>query len=193
LRSLLAIGLGLVVVLAAYAAGTYYERNFHTVLSGELYRSAQMDPVSLASRVQQYGIKSILNLRGSDPGAWYQDEVQTADRLGVRHYDYRLSATEEVSLTQMNEIVRLLRDAPKPVLIHCKAGSDRTGLVSALYLLAITGETPAAADRELTIWYGHLAASQTRAMDRSYWNFVSNRVAQVTSTTSAPPVAIRIP
>jgi len=174
LRSLLTIVIGAVVVLAAYAAGTYYESNFHTVVSGELYRSGQMDSTRLASRVRQYGIKSILNLRGPDQGAWYQAEVQTASRLGVLHYDVRLSATEEVDLSKMQDIVRLLRTAPKPILIHCKAGSDRTGLVVALYRLAISGDSPAVADRELTIWYGHLAVYQTGSMDRSYWNFVSH-------------------
>ena len=192
-RSLLAIGLGLVVLLAAYAGGTCYESNFHTVVRGELYRSAQMGPARLADRVQEYGIKSILNLRGSDPGRWYQQEVQTADRLGVRHYDYRLSATKEVSLSQMNEIVRLLRDAPKPLLIHCKAGSDRTGLVAALYRLTIAGETPETAGRELTIWYGHIAMSQTVAMDHSYWNYVSNQVTRAAASAAGPPVAARIP
>ena len=190
LRSVLTIGMGLVVALTAYATVTGYESNFHTVVSGELYRSGQMDRVRLTRVVRQCGIKSILNLRGPDRAPWYQAEVQTANRLGVRFYDFRLAATEEVELSKMQQIVRLLRAAPKPVLIHCKAGSDRTGLVVALYLLAIAGETPAAADRELTIWYGHLAASQAAAMDRSYWNFVSHYIPDSTgglqSASAAP-------
>jgi len=171
---MLTMGLGLVFVLTAYVAGTAYESNFHTVINGELYRSGQMDPVRLAGVVRQYGVKSILNLRGPDRDIWYQQEVQAAGRLGVRHYDVTLSATADVGLAKMNEIVRLLRAAPKPVLIHCKAGSDRTGLVAALYRFAISRESPGAADHELTLWYGHFAASPSVAMDRSYWNFVSH-------------------
>jgi protein tyrosine/serine phosphatase len=190
---LLSLGLGLLAALTVYAAGTVYEANFHTVLAGELYRSGQMGPDQLARAVQEYGIKSILNLRGSDPATWYQQEMAMAGQLGVRHYDFKLSATEEVSLSNMYEIVRLLQTAPKPVLIHCKAGSDRTGLVAALYCLAISRETPETADRQLTLWYGHFPACQSVAMDHSYWNYVSNQMARVTASASSPAVATQAP
>ena len=78
----------------------------------------------------------------------------------------------------MDEIIQTLREAPKPVLIHCKAGSDRTGLISALYCLTLKGETPAQADRELSVWYGHIPLTKTIAMDHSYWHYVSNHLAR---------------
>lgn len=92
----------------------------------------------------------------------------------IQHYDFPLSAIDEITVPRMNEIIRTLREAPKPVLIHCLAGSDRTGLVSALYCLTLKGETPAQADRELSVWYGHISLSKTIAMDHSYWHYVSN-------------------
>ena len=167
----------LIGALLAYAGYMIYNANFHTIVSGEAYRSGQMDAAQLSRVIQEYGIKSIINLRGTDAPALYQGEMETAKRLGVQHYDFSLSAIDEITVPQMDEIIRTLREAPKPVLIHCKAGSDRTGLVSALYCLTLKGETPAQADRELSVWYGHVSLSRTIAMDHSYWRYVSNHLA----------------
>jgi len=167
--------------LLAYTGCSVHQANFHTIVSGEAYRSGQMDAAQLSRAIQAYGIKSIVNLRGTNAPTYYRGEIETAKRLGVRHYDFSLSATDEITMPQMDEIIRTLREAPKPVLIHCKAGADRTGLVSALYCLTLKGETPAQADRELSIWYGHIPwapLANTIAMDHSFWHYVSNRLAQ---------------
>jgi hypothetical protein len=52
------------------------------------------------------------------------------------------------------------------------------GEVSALYCLTLKGETPAQADRELSVWYGHIPLTGTIAMDYSYWHYVSNHLAR---------------
>lgn len=52
---------------------------------------------------------------------------------------------------------QVMRDAPKPLLIHCKAGADRTGLASALYLGALEHQTRETAGWQLSILYGHIA------------------------------------
>lgn len=176
-RILMALGV-LIGALLAYTGYTVHNANFHTIVRGEAYRSGQMDAAQLSRAIQAYGIKSIINLRGTNAPGFYQGELETAKRLGARHYDFSLSANHEITAPQMDEIIRTLREAPKPVLIHCQAGSDRTGLISALYCLALKGETPAQADRELSVWYGHIPLAGTIAMDRSYWHYVSNHLAR---------------
>jgi len=178
LRILTALAV-LIGALLAYTGYTiFYNANFRTIVSGEAYRSGQMDAAQLSRVIQEYGVKSIINLRGTDAPALYQGERETAKRLGVQHHDFSLSATNEITVSQMDDVIRTLREAPKPVLIHCQAGSDRTGLVAALYCLTLKGETPAQADRELSIWYGHISLSKTIAMDHSYWHYVSNHLAR---------------
>jgi protein tyrosine/serine phosphatase len=189
LRRLLAALAVLVVTLLAYTGYTIYNVNFHTIVNGEAYRSGQMDAAQFTHVIQDHGIKSIINLRGTNATALYQGEIETANRLGVQHYDFSLSAIEEVTLSQMDEIIRTLREAPKPVLIHCKAGSDRTGLASALYCLVVKGESPAEADRELSVWYGHIPLTKTIAMDHSFWHYVSNHVAHAGLKSSFAPAA----
>jgi len=181
LRRILTVLGVLIGALLAYAGYVIHNANFHTIVSGEAYRSGQMEAEQLSRVIQEYGIKSIINLRGTtDAPALYQGEMETAKRLGAQHYDFSLSATNEITVPQMDEIIRTLREAPKPVLIHCQAGSDRTGLISALYCLTLKGETPAQADRQLSVWYGHvpqIPSANTIAMDHSYWHYVSNYLA----------------
>lgn len=152
-----------------------YESNFHTVSPGVLYRSAQPGKAELKAAVSEYGIRSVLNLRGANAGSpWYDDEIAAAGELGLAHFDYPLSARRFVTSTQIAEILEIVRRAPKPLLIHCKSGADRAGLVAALYRYAEAGASAEAADRELSLIYGHFPylTSRSGAMDDSFWAFV---------------------
>lgn len=173
-------------VLAAYFLSLFAHDNFHIVSPGLVYRSAQMNGDALAGIIREYGVKSILNLRGSAMDKdWYVEELNTARRLGVQHYDFALSATRELKDTEMDEILATIRDAPKPVLIHCKSGADRTGLVGALYLYGLEGRSASAAGRQMTVLYGHvphLLWSGTEAMDNSFWRYVENHQQPVANT-----------
>jgi protein tyrosine/serine phosphatase len=170
-----------VAVLAGYISSDLKHDNLRVVVVREAYRSGQMNAGQLARTVEHYGIKSILNLRGENPTtSWHQAEIATAAKLNVIHYDRSLSSGQELSLEQMDDLVAVLRQAPKPVLIHCRGGADRSGLVSALYCFAIEGQKPGEADRELSIWYGHapLIRPKVAAMDNSFWHYVSNHVSR---------------
>jgi protein tyrosine/serine phosphatase len=171
---------GLAAGLLAGSVGGYwgllqYEGNFHAVTAGVLYRSAQLSKTEIKAAVGEYGIKSVLNLRGANSGSpWYDNEIAASRELGLVHFDYPLSARRFVTSQQIAEILDIVRRAPKPLLIHCKSGSDRAGLVAALYRFAETGASAAEADQELSLVYGHFPylASRSGAMDDSFWAFV---------------------
>jgi protein tyrosine/serine phosphatase len=172
---------GIALVVAVLSIGAYFGSiqiggNVHLVEPGQLYRSAQLGRSGFAKLVRQHGIRTIVNLRGAHPGAsWYDGEIAVSDSLGVTHYDFGLSATHMVTPAQIDSILRLLRAAPKPILIHCQSGSDRSGLVAALYEAEIAGKSDSAADDQLSLRYGHFPylTSKTVAMDRSYWDYVT--------------------
>jgi len=161
--------------VGAYWGGLMVQGNFHAVEAGILYRSAQPDRNDLIAAVHQHGVRSVLNLRGRNPGSyWYDEEVGASRELGLAHYDYSLSAKRLVTAQQIAEILNIVRQAPKPLLIHCKSGADRAGLVSALYRFALAGAKAEDADRELSLVYGHFPylTSRSGAMDDSFWAYV---------------------
>lgn len=171
-------GRGALVALGAFAAiaGGFYAHmlwttNFHPVIAGELYRSSQPSAATIAAFQKQYGIKTIINLRGDNSGRhWYDNEVAEAKELNINHIDFRMSSGRELTQEQAAQLVEIMRDAPKPILIHCQAGADRTGLASALYLAAIAKANETTAENQMSIYYGHLPLSFTRAyaMDRTF-------------------------
>jgi protein tyrosine/serine phosphatase len=166
----------IVFILAGYVFYTVENDNFHTVASGHAYRSAQMTEDELARCIEKYRIKSILNLRGGNSStSWYQGEVAVAARMEVTHYDERLNSGNELTVKQMTDLIELLRRAPKPILIHCEAGADRTGLVSALYCLGLEGKSAEESGEQLSVWYGHvpLIRPAVCAMDRSFIRYAA--------------------
>jgi protein tyrosine/serine phosphatase len=161
---------------AAYCGALRYTGNFHVVEKGLFYRSAQLDKAGFERTIRDHTIRSVLNLRGAAKGAWYRDELQVSKALGVEHYDYYLSAHRMVDAQQINQILKIIRAAPKPILVHCNAGSDRAGLISALYLLDVEGDSPNDAAKQLSLLYGHFPylTSETDAMDQSFWSYVKS-------------------
>jgi protein tyrosine/serine phosphatase len=163
-------------IYAAYCGILATSGNFHTVKAGQLYRSAQLDRAEFSKVIESYHIKSVLNLRGPNPeSAWYKDELAAMREHAVDHYDVGISAHQPPTPDQMARILVILRTAAKPLLIHCKAGSDRTGLVAALYRYAIDGEPAEQAASELSLRFGHFPylTSKTGAMDNSFSTYTN--------------------
>jgi protein tyrosine/serine phosphatase len=160
-----------VISVGVYFTGLMLNGNFHEVIPGELYRSAQPSGSDLALYAERYGIKTVINLRGSNQKPWYKEEVTSAKELGLVHIDFRMSASRVLSADESRALITLMRDAPKPILIHCLSGADRTGLASVLYSSQIAGRDEITSERQLSIAYGHIAipyVSSAFAMDESW-------------------------
>lgn len=173
----------LLVAAAAASVGAWpvYLRlsgNFHEVAAGVLYRSAQPNADSLSSAIKTYGIRTVINLRGESAEPWYTAERKVSDEAGVTHIDLALSAGEDLTDEQLDKLVTLVKDAPRPVLVHCRSGADRTGLASAAYELVVEHRPPEQASGQLSFRYGHFPwlGSSTAAMNRSFER-LANRIA----------------
>jgi protein tyrosine/serine phosphatase len=145
--------------------------NFHTVIAGEFYRSAQPSAKQLEKYVTDHGIKTVINLRGQSESRWYRDEIAKAEALGVRHIDFKMSSSETVTSEVADQLIDIMKSAPKPILIHCKAGADRSGIVSAIYSRSIAGWNEESAERQLSMYFGHIGIpylSPTYALDESW-------------------------
>lgn len=180
LLTLLAI---LVIGIGGDALYLVAEHNFHVVTAGQVYRSSRMSPAALTEVMQAHDIKSVLSLIG--PSAAESNAVHAVQ---ADYFDVSISDRHEVTDSEMDRIITVLRTAPKPLLIHCKSGSDRAGLVAALYHYAIEGEPANQAAKELTLFYGHLPPGLgfgTVAMDQSFWRYVHQHAAGSAAQTAA--------
>jgi protein tyrosine/serine phosphatase len=170
-RGLLYTCLPVVLLAGGFYGYMVATTNFHPVIAGELYRSSQPSPTTIARFQKEYGIKTIINLRGNNSGrTWYDSEIAQAKELDINHIDFRMSSSRELNEQEAAKLIEIMRDAPKPLLIHCQAGADRTGLASALYLAAISKRSETDAEKQISIFYGHisLSISHAYAMDRTF-------------------------
>ena len=153
-----------------------YNDNFHAVQEGVVYRSAQMSPESLKKHLESEQIRTVINLRGSNPGQeWYRLESNVLNNAGITLIDIPLSSSTMYKPDEIRTYIEKINSAPKPVLIHCLNGSDRTGLISAVYLLQ-NGIDETTASKLLSLRYGHIPYglwANTKAMDVSLKNFIA--------------------
>ncbi len=153
--------------------------NVHAVVDGEFYRSAQLSPAQIEAVAKDHGIKSIINLRGDNTGSpWYDNEVAAAKENHITHLNFRMKSSRELTDAQVVELVALMKHAPKPVLVHCAAGADRSGLAAALYLYSIKHESAGVASRALSLRYGHMPFyyNSSYAMDRTFARVAGQQV-----------------
>lgn len=121
--------------------------NFYQV-SDDLYRSGQPSQQQM-QRLENFGIKSVINLRAMHSD---RDEVEGTN---LQSYWVRMNAGD-ITDEKMISVLKLIAQSPKPVLIHCWHGSDRTGASVAMYRLVFQNWSKQdAIDELMQPEYGH--------------------------------------
>jgi len=110
-------------------------------VSDELYRCEQPNRKD-ASALHALGIRSILSLRN------YHSNPPELKEAGFTLLAEPMKAGK-LTTDDLVAALRQLRAAPKPVIVHCWHGSDRTGSIVAAYRIVFQNWTPAAALDEL--------------------------------------------
>lgn len=130
--------------------------NFHEIDPLKLYRSGQLGEQELIKAIEELGIRTVINLRGANPGErWYDEEKEVTTKYNVLQIDIGMSAGR---IPYQEDLVKLLdayRDAPRPILIHCQAGADRTGEAAAIYQMLYMNKSRDEALQMLTPKYFH--------------------------------------
>lgn len=131
-----ALGATLCAALLASVWGARPEpKRFATVASGRLYRSGGVSPAQLAYLRDAYGIRTVLSMLNPEAPESIA-EREAAERLGLRWLNVPLrgnGASEPQQREQVREIV--LDESLAPLLVHCAAGVNRTGLAVGMYRL----------------------------------------------------------
>jgi protein tyrosine phosphatase (PTP) superfamily phosphohydrolase (DUF442 family) len=168
-RLLLSSMVVLTILLGLEAFRVIAGDNVHTVIPGKVYRSAQPSAAMLTELAHDHGLKTVINLRGLCPNlGWYATEAQSTHDLGLNQEDICLSAYRLPSSTELRHLIEVLDRSEYPILIHCRRGSDRTGLVSAAVLLLQEGVSLSQARGQLSWRYGHIAAGRVAHLSDFY-------------------------
>jgi tyrosine-protein phosphatase SIW14 len=160
---------GFMLALAGWSfyffRATYeHGRRLRVVVPGRFYRSGQLTSQGFADVVRQLGIRTIINVQDDYPDPrlrrgtlvpGYVREKELCERLGVR---YVWIAPDTVLPSQadrqrplaIDQFLQVM-DQPDvyPVLLHCKAGLHRTGLLTAIYRMEYQGWSRLSALHEL--------------------------------------------
>lgn len=152
------MGVALVCAASGLLYHTLLSPHFGVTVPGRVYRRAQPEDRATMSRlIDRLHLASVLNLRGgSDVNPWYADEVRVTSERGVDFYDFPLSDTRRPQRRELLTLLDLFGRCRYPLLIHCKSGSDRTGLVCGLYRMSVCGEPPKHARSALSFAYGNV-------------------------------------
>jgi protein tyrosine/serine phosphatase len=135
--------------------------SLNTVEEGRVYRSSQPDEDMLARWIHHHGLKTVVCLRGDGDGSGRSRRPSEA--AGITFVNLAMSARRRPSAETLLALWELFENAEYPLLVHCRAGADRTGLAAALYVLWRTGDLDAARDQLALVPYLHWSA---REMDQ---------------------------
>jgi tyrosine-protein phosphatase SIW14 len=165
----------------SYHARLY--RNFRVVKDGVLYRSAQLPRAGLARLVNDYRIKTVVCLRAGDKA---NDQAEEAYCIanGIRFVRVPpRSWSLDDGTAPVEEGLATFRDVMKdaknfPVLLHCFAGTHRTGAYVAVYRMDFEGWSNEKALTELR-GLGYVTLDE----DRNVFEFLTRYRAVKSSVT----------
>lgn len=121
-------------------------------LTHDIYRGRRPTRASLLAA--EPNPRTLLNLESGwyewlNPGAVKADQL--ASELGMVQLHLPMSPFKPPCLSQVVEAFGLMNslELPRPLLVHCREGVDRTGVVCAYYRVVAEGWSPADAIEEM--------------------------------------------
>ena len=167
------VGWGLGMALAAFmvfAPYLYYRytlehsKRLRPIVEGRVYRCGCLSADGFRDAIQKLNIKTVITFWDEDPdptlynNRFSSDSIKESELCASMGVNYRFIYVELSPETQqgakrlkaIDEFLEIMDDESSyPVLIHCKAGLHRTGVMAAVYRMEYGGWSRAEAMREL--------------------------------------------
>lgn len=142
-------------------------------LSREAWRSSQPAP-SMIRRLAARGLKTVINLRGDRDCGSYRLEKAACDRYGITMIDFIVKSREAPPPAVFHDAKALFNSIEYPMLLHCKSGADRAGLMSALFMILKVGVPVEVARQQLSLRYGHIKQADTGVLDMIFESYLAH-------------------
>jgi protein tyrosine/serine phosphatase len=160
------------LLVCRYAA----DRPRHRV-GPKAWRSAQPAPRHIRA-LKRRGLRTIVNLRGERLCGSYWLEQAVCERKGIRLVNFQIRSRAAPTREEVRAARDLFDTIEYPMLMHCKSGADRVGLMSALYKFLKEGVPLEEARKELALRYGHIRQADTGILDRFFEKYLEDNKRQ---------------
>lgn len=151
----------------------YFRDNLYEIAPG-VYRGAQPTMGQFKKLRDKLGIKTIVNLKNDNRNsAYFLFEEERCKELGLKLVNVRISSRSLPSTEQLIEYKRVMEEEMEtPVLIHCKAGADRTSNFCTLYQYFIEKRKMKDTDQLRFFPYGYVKYSNAGIIKYYYDQFI---------------------
>ena len=147
--------------------------NLHCIAGTNAWRSAQPAPHQIARLVKREGIRTVVNLRGERLCGSYWLEQGVCEYHGLKLENYQVRSRAAPSVEELRGARDLFRRVEYPILMHCKSGADRAGLMSVLFLHLHEGVPIEKAVKQLSLKYGHIRQADTGVLDYFFERYIA--------------------
>ncbi len=164
------------LMLADHGIFRFFYLNRHR-LSKCAWRAAQPAPSDIR-RFARKGIRTVVNLRGPRDCSSFELEQEACAKRGIKLINYQVRSRAAPSVREIKGAKALFEEIEYPVLLHCKSGADRAGLMSALYMHFHEGKPIEVAKRQLSLRFGHIKQAETGVLDYFFERYLADNARQ---------------
>ena len=151
----------------------FYWRSLYQISKG-VYRSNQPFPWQILNDKNNRGIKTIINLRGKRNCSSYYLEKEICKKHNITLIDFPVTSRAAPNPDTILKAKQLFEKVEYPILMHCKSGADRAGLMSALYLILNKNISVKEAKKQLSFKYLHIKYAKTGILDEFFEKYLKD-------------------
>lgn len=140
-------------------------------LGAQAWRAAQPAPHNIR-HFAEGGIRTIINLRGPRDCGSYRLEREACAETEIALVDFPIGSRQAPEQATIRAAVLLFDRVAYPMLMHCKSGADRAGLMSVLYLHLREGVPVDDALSQLSLRFGHVRSADTGILDAFFESYI---------------------
>jgi len=166
------LGTFLVLLMVTGVLGVYtglLGTNFRSIDAAKCYRSGQLSGSVLEEHIRKEKLRCVLNLRGDSRAKWYADEKKVCEKSNVELVSIEVSLGKLSDPKELLTLAERIEKGPYPMLMHCKNGSDRSGLGSVFYqMIAQKKNLDEALATQLNWHFGHIIVGNGACIDEFF-------------------------